>query len=117
LAALKRCYSALHEAGHVVTATLLGCGVSSVWIAKTEKADWFGTPIWEGQAQILTSGTSPAVRRMIGAAGAIAEGVWVGEPIDCWDFLHRMSPSDFAFGPRGMSDHDIVQDDPGKSSV
>jgi hypothetical protein len=79
--------AAVHEAGHVVIAALLGYNPTSAWICLAGSLDLLSEKCWFGRVQFCLHGASDHDRRMIGVAGEVATIHWNGGFVeDCiWD--------------------------------
>jgi hypothetical protein len=97
--ARDRRMSAIHEAGHVVVARMLGV---PVWNARIfpnadHSGDLISEKLWLGRLESNAWAYPTRQRQMIGVAGAVAEICWQGEPVysEYWWEPKIMSASDW----------------------
>lgn len=88
--------AAVHEAGHVVIAKMLGIPVlASITVRSDLDFDFRRERIWAGWTLRIGDTANDEQLRMFGVAGAVAELCWLREPVDlCFGDL--MSESDCA---------------------
>ena len=87
--------AAVHEAGHVVVAGLLGYNPVSAWICLTDSANLLFEKGWCGRVQFWLHGASDHDRRMIGVAGEVATIHWNEDFVEDCFWESDLSESDW----------------------